>query len=615
MADFVGTSPLVNVAGIYGDGDSNPDFPAEIRPEFVSGAAAPAVVTFITAPGPIASNHILIVRAIGDGIVQTIITVDYVSPNRHEVAFRGLYTQSEFDGDYTETSTVASNVDGYTYAVVPNNGWRGNFTMHVTAINDGGYVTTQSTAYTLTISTAPSVSNITPPELSTIDPNDAIAFRTHSPTGMLSERVYADLPTGAREFIWDGTEFSERFSSSTRVEVVEGQTFDYVILRTPGWPADPTFVVQLSDVNNNVEEFTWGYELSGEANPQVLNISPVPGTEIETTEAVSFRTYDSTGLLVEFIYAEVRGVKEVVWQGDNFSVGYAHSTRDIIDAGRSYDYVIRRDPAWSSPPVFSVKLVDLDTNSITETWTYTLAAVVHPGFGGNTGSTDIEFSTGDIYDALFQSVGDGLQAGPDSIVEAWRLARAEGLQVATCDARAMKQAFPNFATDFLPVYESILGVQLDQSLTVEEKQIELARLYTQVVDASGPSLEDQLHEIHPSFEIYAIPYEHTYVTEVGVRAFEDWHPLAPLASGPRYDPLSGRTFTNFPNYSSMFKVHVWLNVPITTEDHWKAIMAAREMLAEALPAWVDFVVFEAFGFILDQDRLDVTVFGDGLPLP
>lgn len=227
-------------------------------------------------------------------------------------------------------------------------------------------------------------------------------------------------------------------------------------------------------------------------------------------------------------------------------------------------------------------------------------------------SDQIEMTPDQVYDALYQSVGDGLRAPQGSIVEEWRHARAEGLSAVTVDWRAFLQTFPNHATDFIPVYEDILGMQLDPSWTTEEKQQALALRWTSAPDASGSSLTEQLEAIDPRFSI-ADPglagAEYSTVTESGARAFEDWNIFSPLVCGPAFD--LGRSHTLFPNYSTDFITPVLFDLggAPPTADEMRLYGLAADQLNAALPAWVDFRLYGDIGFVLDEDLLDFTVFG------
>lgn len=214
-----------------------------------------------------------------------------------------------------------------------------------------------------------------------------------------------------------------------------------------------------------------------------------------------------------------------------------------------------------------------------------------------------------VYDALYQAVGDGLRGQPDSIVEAWRYARSAGIAAFTVDWRAALQAFPQFSSDFISVYEDLLDYSVDPTLPLEDQQADIAVRYTQVIDATNASLLIMLQKIDIRFSIVDQDPDLSSTTECGARAFEDWSPASVSACGPAFD--LGRTYSLVPNYSSDFIVPVNLGVvgPVTAADK-RAILSAREALNDALPAWVDHrVVVNDAGFILDEDLLDVTAFG------
>lgn len=217
-----------------------------------------------------------------------------------------------------------------------------------------------------------------------------------------------------------------------------------------------------------------------------------------------------------------------------------------------------------------------------------------------------------VYDAIYQAVGDGLRARPRSIVETWRMAKSRGLAAVMQDDRATMQAFPDKATDYLPVYEQILRIVPASDQSEQERRDVVTARYTRSIDATYPKLAAQLDTIDPLFQILTLPYTLTRTTDVGVRAFEDWDPSDPLASGPDYG--GGREHTVIPNFSDDFVLAVFLDVGpgAFNVTNQRALELAKQELNESLPAWVDFRVFTALGFILDQDLLDVTAFGDGV---
>ncbi len=221
-----------------------------------------------------------------------------------------------------------------------------------------------------------------------------------------------------------------------------------------------------------------------------------------------------------------------------------------------------------------------------------------------------------VYDAMFQNVGDGIQAGPDTLVEKWRMAKARGIAAFAQDDRVMDQAFPDISTDYLPVWEDILGIPFDSNASEAQRQEVVLAAYTRVIDASFPKLESGLKDIDNLMDILLLPQAFVRTTVPG-RAFQDWDPSDPQASGPAFNLVgagAGANATAFPNFSDDFIVLVLFNVgagALAVANQLK-LAAAEDELNESLPAWVDFRLFTSCGFILDQDLLDITALCDGI---
>lgn len=225
-----------------------------------------------------------------------------------------------------------------------------------------------------------------------------------------------------------------------------------------------------------------------------------------------------------------------------------------------------------------------------------------------------------VYDSMYQAVGDGIRAPEDTIVEAWRRSRARGIAAFILDDRATVQAFPDLSTDYLPVWEEILEINPPSDATDDERRAAVVEQYTRAIDATYPKLSDKLDSIDDLMEILLIPHEYVRTTVPG-RGFEDWDPTAPKASGP---PMrlgatgsAGDNATAFPNFSDEMIIHVLFDIGggAISVSNQRALEEAKEELNESLPAWVDFRLFTDCGFILDADLLDITAFCDGLVLP
>lgn len=224
----------------------------------------------------------------------------------------------------------------------------------------------------------------------------------------------------------------------------------------------------------------------------------------------------------------------------------------------------------------------------------------------------------EIYNAMRQNVGDGIRADADTLVEKWRRSRACGIAVFTQDDRATMQAFPDLSIDYLPIWEDLLDIPVDPDASITARQETVLAAYTRAIDATYPKLTQALQSIDSLMSILLVPFIYSRVTVPG-RAFQDWDPSDPEASGPAFDLQQGSAGPNataFPNYSSDFILNVLFNVGSTlgTANQRKLSEAADE-LNESLPAWVDYRLFTDCGFILDSDILDVTAMCDGVVIP
>jgi hypothetical protein len=219
------------------------------------------------------------------------------------------------------------------------------------------------------------------------------------------------------------------------------------------------------------------------------------------------------------------------------------------------------------------------------------------------GKTDVEAA----YEVLKQSVGRGGAAADGTLEAEWRLAKARGLAAAFCMDRAIMQFFPHLATDAIPLYEALLEIIPPPGANEEERSQVITDRWTRVVSAVTSDLEAELKAIHPDFKIVQPDRRHTAVTVMG-RAFEDHDPSDERACGPAFG--GGRTFTRFPNYSTEFVCYVQFGAAgVMSEERKRLINRAKEVLRNALPAWVGYQISQDTsgpngGFILDLSLLD-----------
>lgn len=211
-----------------------------------------------------------------------------------------------------------------------------------------------------------------------------------------------------------------------------------------------------------------------------------------------------------------------------------------------------------------------------------------------------------VYRSLKQMIGHGGSADDETIEGDWRLAKATGLAAAfASEERAFIQAYPDRATDFLEVYESLFGIIPERTATDEARRTAVSDRYYSLSDATGPSLETDLLKIDSRFAVESIDWP-TSKTTVQGRAFEDFDPNHADACGPAFNLDRGCSLV--PNYSSAYLVDISFDAVPTTEPLRKLIYRAHALLDENLPAWCGFQVraktLPSSGFILDQSLLD-----------
>ncbi len=213
-----------------------------------------------------------------------------------------------------------------------------------------------------------------------------------------------------------------------------------------------------------------------------------------------------------------------------------------------------------------------------------------------------------IYQALRSAVGKGGSArSPAGIDPLWRQCKADAIaSVAAMGERSAQQAFPNIATDLLPYYERLLMITSDVGATLEERQAAAAQLYTVTASAALPDVLTQLQRIDERFTLINQEPDGLDTTVLG-RAFDDFAGTEP------FDALDAtRHSTDFPNYSTAFRVYVLLDIgggEQPTQQERIAIRAAHKVLDDVLPAFNDHQIVTHRGFTLDVDRLDLTSLG------
>ena len=220
-----------------------------------------------------------------------------------------------------------------------------------------------------------------------------------------------------------------------------------------------------------------------------------------------------------------------------------------------------------------------------------------------------------VYDALRKGRGTGggpvgdMGGAPADPSDAWDRARARAIAAAMDRIEAAGlQTFPDWMTDALDFWEGALG--LPRAATLPERQAAVAIAITSIADATVPSLRQQLQEIDENFQTDDLPWGEGVTVHYG-KAFEGLpnDSSAPLRFGTGV--WGARKSTRFPAYASSFIFRVRYLLPAgVTEIPDASLRAARELLQNLLPTWVDFDIYtvtnlgDGDGFYLDESLLD-----------
>jgi hypothetical protein len=206
---------------------------------------------------------------------------------------------------------------------------------------------------------------------------------------------------------------------------------------------------------------------------------------------------------------------------------------------------------------------------------------------------------------LRHAVGVGGRADEGTLEDDWRRAKARALAAGFAARRGVFQYWPQTTTDLLEEWESALGLRR-QTLNEQGRRDQIVEMLTRDVHADGPTVTDALQEIDPLFSIVDYDEDTSCVVGCHGRAFGDWIPGSG-ACGPAFGFAGGVTGSILPNLSHRFRVFVLYNIgALPTVDQLRNITAAGVVLAEYLPAWVDWEIGIFSGFHVDVDFLDYT---------
>lgn len=174
--------------------------------------------------------------------------------------------------------------------------------------------------------------------------------------------------------------------------------------------------------------------------------------------------------------------------------------------------------------------------------------------------------------------------------DAWRESKAAGIvKVLTMAERAALQAFPNTATDHLPVYLELL--RLSPGPTDQDSRDEASRAWSISISAIIPDLRVALQDIDADLDIITLDNDKLANFQFG-QAF--WAP-----GGSDFGQYPVFQFASeYPDYANYFILYVlYSNQPVATGPDPNKIAQVEDLLNERLPSWYDYTIITSVGFL------------------
>lgn len=99
-----------------------------------------------------------------------------------------------------------------------------------------------------------------------------------------------------------------------------------------------------------------------ETNPEVVDVVPTDGADIQRTTSISFAIEDDTKIRQAFIFAYfASGQRDVVYDTHEFSPAYTKSTINKV-SDRRWEVVVRKLGGWVTSPSIKVNGIDIGGN-------------------------------------------------------------------------------------------------------------------------------------------------------------------------------------------------------------------------------------------------------------
>lgn len=270
----------------------------------------PVLGAFTPPPGAIAYDVpvAIPITDVGSGISALFVSIDYDTPDAHEVAIYGVET-GDIDDAYATASNLTPIANGLTVSVLRNGGWRGPFTFRLRAIDGSGNESVKEGAFTISTDPNPAAPDTSPPIVGPFAPasgtaieyDKAILCAVFDSRGMSFYVVSVVLGAGLPpEVVWDGEELSEAYSGSDCPEYGVAR-----ILRDGGWPSDFELRFVATDRAGFVTRKSAFFTIATSPNPAA------PDTDPPIVELVSPTSLANLGRHSPFVLAlsDNRGIE------------------------------------------------------------------------------------------------------------------------------------------------------------------------------------------------------------------------------------------------------------------------------------------------------------------
>jgi hypothetical protein len=189
---------------------------------------------------------------IGENLAQVVTAIH--SDGTAEIVWDGA-----FRGRFASGSVRTAIANGFHFAIQRTGGWpAAGLTIRVYAVDLDANTVTVTATYTVsnpsnaTDTTPPSVSDWNPAPGAELELDTPVSFTVTDASGAFAATfISVGFPTNDVETAFQGATFRGRYAAgSSRVSVSGG--WRYTLVRQGGWPAKPTFLVDVVDAKGNV---------------------------------------------------------------------------------------------------------------------------------------------------------------------------------------------------------------------------------------------------------------------------------------------------------------------------------------------------------------------------